>query len=880
MSENSYGRHWLWRFVGRLTTHHPGLVLGTALVIGLLSIASMTRLKTVGSIQSLIGLQEPSARAFQHIAEDFGGMQERIVLVSIPASRTLGSVEARNRATDQLLAYAKRLVAAIEDDPKVAAMCREVFYKPPPDIRRFVQQVIVPNVLYYLSDAGLDDLEAQLQPDAMRQRLARTEEMLTAPGAGGAISQKMLRDPLALREFVINSMPKFQTSVGDMFNASEGFFSIDGRHLMIRLRGIKPATDFEFADAFSEAIRLKAEAVNTDELDLAYSGAYAIAARSQEAIRGDTIRSILLSFVFLQILYLLVYRNLWILPMALVPVALGILVGFGIFAELGRSLTPITAVIGAILAGLGIDYCIHSLAHYRTDRAEGLSHEEATRRTLRDIAPALLAACVTTVVGFLAVAQSSVQTLREFGLLGAMGLFASLIATIVVLPAMLTVFHKRWRGVALPNSSAAGFTSNLLRHAVTHRRLFLTLAVAAAASGLVFDFGRAESWSIFESDLTVMHPRPNKPLDVQNEIAKLFPASPDALLVYQEADSPQALVTQAFQVQRRMQKLSETFPVVVGSYGLASLLPDPPSIDARRERIARIDPDKVVANFDAALDDSALNPAAFDDYRDFLRHVLRPGDPPTVADVRRYPGLARRLLPMNSAGETADPREALTAVLMGNTLRDRAARDEAVLAVRGALKDVRGTTVTSLTVLGFDAERTMRHDLGKLLTIAAGVVILWLLLYFRSVRGTLLALLPGAFGFLVMFACMKLFDLKLNLMNMIAMPLLVGIGVDDGIFLVTLEGRCRARGLGYDAIVSRMASGCHAIVMTSLTTMLTIGTLIFTSVPAIRSIGVIMSLGVGAALIGAIWILAPLLIALEHLEDGAVPSTSRSEPAS
>jgi len=871
MSEPSHGRHWLWRGLGRLTTHHPMIVLAVALGIGVASIASMSRLESVGSIHSMMGKKEPSARALHFIAERFGGMEERIILVSIPDDRTGETVEARHGAMEDLLAYADRLIAAINDDPATAAMCRQVFYRPPPDMRRYVEDVIVPNVLYYLSDTTLDELETQLEPEAMRRRLRRTEEMLTAPGAGGALSKRMLRDPLALREFVIDSLPKFETSIGDMFGSSEGFFSADGRHLMIRLRGVRPASDLEFADAFSEAIRVKAEAVNTDGLELAYSGAYAIAARSQQAIRSDMIRSIVLSFIFLQVLYAVVYRNLWILPTALAPVALGILVGFGLFAELGRSLTPITAVIGAVLAGLGIDYCIHSLAHYRADRAEGLDHEGATRRTLRDITPALMAACVTTVVGFLAIAQSSVQTLRDFGLLGAMGLLASLITAVVVLPAIITVLVTRWRGASIPKSAAAGVTSDLLRHAVTHRGWFLTLGALAAVSGLVFDFGRSDTWTLFEDDLTVMHPRPNRPIEVQNRIAELFEVSPDALLIYHEAESTKAVTVQAHRAQDRLRALGEEYPVVVGSYGLASLLPDPRAIETRRSRIARVDADIVIGDFDAALDDSALNPAAFDDYRGFLKRVLEPGDPPTVADVLHYPGLARSVLPVQGEGDAAAPREALTAVLTGKMLRERASRDEAILAVRDALEGLQGATLTSLTVLGFDAERAMRRDLKKLLSLAAGVVLLWLLIYFRSLRGALLSLIPGAFGFLVMLAFMKIFDLKLNFMNMIAMPLLVGIGVDDGIFLVTIERRGRARGLDYNAIVTRLASGCHAILMTSLTTMLTIGTLIFTSTPAIRSIGIIMSLGVGAALVGAIWILAPLLIALEHLEDEAAP---------
>ena len=77
---------------------------------------------------------------------------------------------------------------------------------------------------------------------------------------------------------------------------------------------------------------------------------------------------------------------------------------------------------------------------------------------------------------------------------------------------------------------------------------------------------------------------------------------------------------------------------------------------------------------------------------------------------------------------------------------------------------------------------------------------------------------------------------------LIALPLLVGVGVDDGIFLVTIARALRGRrgrkvhqdapyeeaaasdsGDDHDALVTRLSAGCHAIAMTSLTTMLTFG---------------------------------------------------------
>jgi len=822
----------------------------------------------------MLGENEPAARALTNIAEHFAGMDELIVLASIPITDRID----KGHAADRLLAYAERLTNELTASDALAGMCHGVAYRPPPDMRQFVESVMVPRALYYLDDGAFDALKHRLEPDAMRRQLRRIVDELSVPGAGGAVVKQRLKDPLDLHTILSSALPTVSGGTADWFGTRKGFFSRDERHLLIRVRGTRPASDLEFAVAFSRSVRAMADRVNQTGLNLAYAGAYAIAAESQRSMRTDMIRSIVLSIVFLQVLYGLAYRNVWMLPAALAPVTLGILVGFGVFAALGMNLSPITAVIGAILAGLGIDYTIHSLSHYQNDRAEGFAHEAAIARTLHDVAPALTAACVTTVLGFLAISQSSVQALREFGWLGAMGLVGSLLAAILVLPAILTVTIARRRGASFARSMTMTVPARVLRHAARHRRMFLTLAVLLVVTEVAYSLTPRRTGSLFENDLRVMHPQPNEPLDTQQQIAKLFQTSPDTLLVYIEAPSAASLTTIAHHVRRRIERLAKSRAGILGSFGLAALLPDPARIETRRAEIAAVDLGQVMADFDAALVDSLLNPSAFDGYRDFLRSLLRPDAPPKVDDLLRYPALAESVLPLVTPASRSTIHQAITAILTAAPLTERSTRDATIAAIRAAIGGIHGATLTGLTVVGHDTEHTIRRDLRKLLSFAAAGVLLWLMLYFRSMSATIMALIPVACGFVVMLTCLRLFALKLNAINLIALPLLVGVGVDDGIFLVTIaralgarrgkrERRTASRETATEheyaddgeVMVTRLSAGCHAIVMTSLTTMLTFGTLAFTSTPAIQSLGVVMVLGVSAALAGAIWILAPLL---------------------
>jgi predicted exporter len=379
----------------------------------------------------------------------------------------------------------------------------------------------------------------------------------------------------------------------------------------------------------------------------------------------------------------------------------------------------------------------------------------------------------------------------------------------------------------------------------------VTLGVVVLGATLV----SAQRTSMFESDLTVMHPRPNAPLETQHRVSELFQASPDSLLIHLHATSPEELTALAHQTRERLALIDPQQTPIVGSFGLADLLPNPQATDARQVSLAAFDTTTIIADFESVLQESAFNPNAFDPYKVFLRRLFDLRKPPGMTELLGYPGASEMVLP--TRGEQGQGFEAITAVINREPLADRRTRDTVIETVRNALDGLPGVTLTGMAVLGYDTERVIRRDLTRLLSFAGTLVIVGLMGYFRSVRAALLAMTPGAFGLVILAGCMYLFEVRLNTMNLIALPLLVGIGVDDGIFLVTIARV--ARGRDSENLINKLSAACHAVSMTSLTTMLTFGTLAFTSTPAIRSLGILMFMGVMASLVGAIALLVPLL---------------------
>jgi len=141
------------------------------------------------------------------------------------------------------------------------------------------------------------------------------------------------------------------------------------------------------------------------------------------------------SVVLMQVLFLLAYRRIDAFAMTFTPLAIGILFSFGVVLLGAQHSHAIDGDHGAMLAGLGIDYCIHYLSHYQTLRQIGLGPVDSADRTLREIGVPLVVAGLTSVHGFVAIAFAGIAALRDFALLGALGLGCSLIAAVTVLPA-------------------------------------------------------------------------------------------------------------------------------------------------------------------------------------------------------------------------------------------------------------------------------------------------------------------------------------------------------------------------------------------------------------------------------------------------------------
>jgi len=853
-----------------LPVRRPGLIWLVGLIVTAASVVAIARFEQSASVTSMFDQRNPAAAALGKVMDRFSAIDELLILVTADADVS------DEEAADRLVEFAASLEKKLRQSPADWKMCRQIHYRLGAEHRTFIEEHMVPGGLYYLSDSELDQLEERLTPDQIHRQIRQNQAMMAAPGPGTArLAKKLLQDPLRLREFLAGRLEQMPS----MSDQSDGaLFSDDGRSLLIRIAGAQPSADLQFAQRMVQVVQRAADGIEHDGLTVELSGSYAIADVSQRIVRRDMIRSVIFAVIALHLVFILMYRSFLSFPIALAPVAMGIVTAFGLFRLIDPQLTPLAAVAGGLLGGLGVDYAVHYLSHYSTARSEGLSASQAISGTTRSIGPAMGAACLTTVSGFAAISILGVDALRDFAMIGALGLILALLASLSILPATLRLMDRKegeqakGRQVRLPVDRWIGAIA---------RRGVLSMAVCAVilAGAMLICVLKVTSGDpivALETDVNVMHPKPNAPLRTQARIAQKYSGQSNSLLIHLEAAGPDDLVELAHQVDRRLGSAAVRESGAVRSYSLAQWIADPARRAQVRKRADRFDADRIINDLKAALDQSIFEPSVFGDYYKFLRRLVADPDSPTVATLRQYSTISSQLLarPDDAKGATGESYQALSYVFFDQPLASHSARRKAFEVVRASIEDLPGATLTGLSVIGYDTERAILGDLTQLLWIAGGVILLWLMIYFRNPLDALLCLLPVVFGLGCLIALMHLVDERLNMINLIAVPLLVGIGVDDGIFLVSQYRRARqsrdldksGKSKGPIDLVSSMGASSHAIITTSLTTALAFGSLMTAGTEAIQSLGRIVAIGVIACLAGALFGLTPLLIRLSSTD--------------
>ena len=803
--------------IARPPLAHPTSTLVAAGIVTLLALVPISQLKLSSSITESLG-GGAAVNALSTLERYFPSSSNILVLLEARDARAFEASDSRS----VLLASAQCLAELLPLAPELAGLGVTIEYGADADIASFVESTMRPGAAWYLDESHAQEFSERLTPDGIAAWVSHIEVLLASPSPSGLVVQDLANDPLGLLAITTSNLSRIVPQ--GTRDPLAGALSKDGTSLLLRIATASAASDTARSEHIVSAVQTALNRLLPDTLQYTLTGSHAVAAYDARHTRKDIIRSLILSMSAVMAVFCVVYRRVSSVLIVAVPLCCSIAWTFAVLSMLGMTLTPPIAVGAAMLAGLNADYAIHYLSAW--------THTTSPRDAITLIRRPIIGAALTSIFACAVMLFSEFRLIREFALLGAVGLSCSLIATVTVAPAISSYLTP-------PRPRAR--TSR----PVSHGPILALMLIFVLAAGAGWQIMRGTPITLFRSSSRVLHPMPNPPLAALDRIAESFDARVWTLPVIVRGATENSTIEKC----RRLQQSLENIPSLRGAkvLGIHSLVPESYGIQYLTRLRARVSIQDVATELRNALSASILNPDAFKPLAPYVNSVLRPPPPPSIDDLP--PRLRTRLLATNGTDHFA-----LVMVRFPIEIGSQETRADVIADVQRHCDSIGGCTLTGLDVVRLDVEHTLRSELPMLAGASTMAVGLWLVVFFAKARAVACALLPVVFGVGCLILTMFALGIRLDMISVAAIPLLIGIGVDDGIFMV---GAARA---GSDRdITSALAGSRHAIITTSVTTAGAFGSLVTTTTPAIQTLGLVVALGVLLCLAGTELLLEPLL---------------------
>jgi len=314
--------------------------------------------------------------------------------------------------------------------------------------------------------------------------------------------------------------------------------------------------------------------------------------------------------------------------------------------------------------------------------------------------------------------------------------------------------------------------------------------------------------------------------------------------------------------------------VLTSHASVAGLLPDPLVERAALAVLAGQKPAEIRQRLTRALDEAGFDPERLKAYLQTIEQAVSQRDSLSLARLRTA-GLAQPIerLVRRSGGRSF----ALVILHPTASLWTADLRASVVGKLRAAMREAEAPAeLTGLFLVSAESARQVRQDFGQISLFTLIAVLAVLLLRFRHPGHVLLVLLPAGLGALWTGGLFAAIGAKLNLINLGVLPMIVALGVDDGIHLVAHYLESEAPDI--DTIYK--ATGT-AVILTSLTTMVTFGSLSLSDNLGLASVGLLALAGMGSCLIASLVVL-PAVLALRNKRGcgtiSAQPTTTEGTP--
>jgi predicted exporter len=790
------------------------VVLAAAVLLAVVSALSLQRLQFDANVLHLLPRDGVAVPAFRDYLERFGSLDYLYVIVDAPADVAIADYDETVEA----------LAQALRDAPEIAHVDAG-----PRDRGR--DWTYLSNRVLLLLAHEQPELLDRFAPDRLAAQVASTRELLAMPSP--EIADLVRADPLGLLLAMRDRLAGAASGM-KLDAASGAYVSANGRSRLLLARPRRPPFDTAFGQALFARLdgierqigRVQAERdPDQPPPGIRFAGGHAIALEMEGLMRGESIWNAVGALVVILPLLFFAFRSPWLVAVGAVPSALSVLIVLAAYAWLGIPLSAAAAGAAAMQFGLGIDGVVLLFVAYRH---VGRVVADDGGEDLADPSLSMLLGMWTTAATFYGLAVVDFPSLEELGLLIGHSMMVCGLLTLVLVPALLP---------ATPPAVKA-LTTTWLPRLVVRRRLPILVAAGVVTLAALLVAPR------LRVDPSLDRLRATSPAaGFEADVATRFGVPRDVYLAIDEGPALEPLLEAN---ERLVAALAKEAPGVA-FHAPVSLLPSAKTQASAAARVAArsIAPARVQADLATAAASAGFKPGTFDRFAATL---------PALLDMQArltYDGFVQHGL-----GDLLDRsivrRDGVWTIVTYLYPATPAAVDGVGRAVAAAGGGVR---LSGLPAVNREMAARFPPEFLKGITAGSVIVLLLLVAAFRRWDFTLLALIPTVLALIWAAGALAVSGVSLDLFSMFAVMTFVGIGVDYGIHLVH---RCAhgATGERTDA-VARLGP---VILVAALTTLFGFGTLVTSSYPPLRLMGLVSIVAIVALGLASLFVLPALLV--------------------
>jgi hypothetical protein len=542
-------------------------------------------------------------------------------------------------------------------------------------------------------------------------------------------------------------------------------------------------------------------------------------------------------------------------------------------------LNILSVVFTTILIGLGIDFGIHILERFKEERELGNEILPALQKTLQGTGKGNFSGAITTAMAFGAMVLTDFIGIVELGWIAGWGILFCMVAMLLVLPALVTV-EEKWRKPSYAHkNSTTGNQRGCIDKIFDHYYLIIGICTVLVLVASV-------SLKDLRFDYNLLNLQAKGTEAVQYEMKILKSAGRSAWSAAILADSLE-------EIQEKERQL-KALPTVAQVESITAVIPDHQEENASfiKKNLALLLKDLEVEPEDVDFSWKALNKTLKGiQFKlqgregDDLDQVQIAGN--LVKNFREQsrkvePGMVEQRLANFSKRLFADYRNLMDELKANADVRfvklEEISDDlrKRYISQKGKyvahifpsvdvwdldqrhkyLNDLRSVDpdVTGSAIHMFESTRLMTEGYVKGGLYAMTAIIIYVSLLFRNLRTVFFVLLPVLAGSIWTVGIMELIGLKLNMANLVILPLILGIGVVNGIHITHRYREEEDK----NASVLGKSTGL-AVLLSSLTTMIGFGSMMVADHYGVYSLGLVLTLGVFNCLVASVTFLPALL---------------------